>query len=107
MADTNVAATLTIWEHQPIWLIMAYFPNDLKNAKAMVKALGNIINTKDRIFTKNKRIAKPASKKYRKNTICTLERKLFVSSAHLLIGLSTSTHDPLSRLNQRGRSARD
>jgi endonuclease/exonuclease/phosphatase family metal-dependent hydrolase len=44
MADTNIAATLTIWEHQPIWLITAYFPNDLENAKATVKALGNIMN---------------------------------------------------------------
>jgi hypothetical protein len=51
MADTNVAATLTIWEYQPIWLIMAYFPNDLENAKATVKALGNIINK-----LKNKRV---------------------------------------------------
>jgi hypothetical protein len=51
MADTNIAATLTIWEHQPIWLIMAYFPNDLENAKAKVKALGNIINK-----LKNKRV---------------------------------------------------
>jgi hypothetical protein len=39
MADTNVAAILTMWEHQPIWLITAYFPNDLENTKATVKAL--------------------------------------------------------------------
>jgi hypothetical protein len=44
MANTNIAATLTIWEYQLIWLIMAYFPNDLENTKAMEKALGNIIN---------------------------------------------------------------
>jgi hypothetical protein len=31
MADTNVAATLTVWEHQPIWLITAYFPIDREN----------------------------------------------------------------------------
>jgi hypothetical protein len=32
-------------------------------------------STKDRIFTKNGEFAKPASKKYRKSSICTLERK--------------------------------
>jgi hypothetical protein len=35
----------------PIWQITAYFPNDLENAKAMVKALGNIMTK-----LKNKRV---------------------------------------------------
>jgi hypothetical protein len=43
MADTNIAATLTTWEHQPIWLVIAYFPNYLENAKATIKALKGIM----------------------------------------------------------------
>jgi hypothetical protein len=51
MVDTNIAATLTTWEHQPIWLVMAYSPNDLENAKATIKPLKGIIRT-----LKNKRV---------------------------------------------------
>jgi hypothetical protein len=43
MVDTNVAATLTTWEYQPIWLVTAYFPNDLESAKATIKALKGIM----------------------------------------------------------------
>jgi hypothetical protein len=43
MVDTNIAATLTTWEYQPIWLVTAYFLNDLESAKATIKALNSII----------------------------------------------------------------
>jgi hypothetical protein len=43
MVDTNVAATLTTWEYQPIWLVTAYFPSDLESAKATIKALKGIM----------------------------------------------------------------
>jgi hypothetical protein len=43
MVDTNVDATLTTWEYQPIWLVTAYFPNDLESAKATIKALKGIM----------------------------------------------------------------
>jgi hypothetical protein len=49
--ENCMADMYTIWEHQPIWLITAYFPNDLENAKATVKALSNIMTK-----LKNKRV---------------------------------------------------
>jgi endonuclease/exonuclease/phosphatase (EEP) superfamily protein YafD len=43
--DTNMAATTISWEGQPIWLIMAYFPNALKGTKVTITALRNILRT--------------------------------------------------------------
>jgi hypothetical protein len=36
--ETNVTAIALNWENQEMWLITAYFPNDLKGTKATVQA---------------------------------------------------------------------
>jgi hypothetical protein len=42
--DTNVSTTCISWENQPIWLVTAYFPNELRDAKATVSRLKKILS---------------------------------------------------------------
>jgi hypothetical protein len=42
--DTNVSATCISWEGQPIWLVTAYFPNNLVGTKTTVSRLKRMLS---------------------------------------------------------------
>jgi hypothetical protein len=42
--DTNVSAICISWEGQPIWLVTAYFPNDLVGTKTTISRLKRMLS---------------------------------------------------------------